>query len=314
MPVVMELKEVSKSYGNNPVLDGVSLNVEEGSIIGIIGKSGCGKTTLLSVMVGFLKPNKGRVYYKGKDLFKSRKSVEGNFGFSSQETSFYGKLSVEENLSYFGRMYGLKRRTINERSEALIRLFELESAADTIGEELSSGMQKRLDIACALIHDPEVLFLDEPTANLDPLLRKDIIKLIKKIKGFGTTVVITSHILGEIDYLCDKIAVLDNKRIIAVDSPKNLIKTYTHEKILKIRLMSKDYKGLVASLKTSEGVIRQVYTEEDMLVIVCEDSEEVIKEIIRYAEKSRDYIDSIRLGGVSIANVFETIVKKRRAG
>lgn len=308
----MELKEVSKSYGNSPVLDGVSLSIDESAITGIIGKSGCGKTTLLSVMVGFLKPNKGRVYYRGKDLFKSGKAVEGRFGFSSQETSFYDKLSVEENLSYFGKMYGLKRKVVNDRAEALIRLFELESAADTLGGELSSGMQKRLDIACALIHDPEVLFLDEPTANLDPLLRKDIIKLIKKIKSFGTTVVITSHILGEIDYLCDKIAILDNKRIIAVDSPKNLINAYSGEKVIKLRLGSHDYKKVTSFLNTAAGLIRQVYTEDDFIVIVCEEPEEVIKEILRYAEKNRDVIDSLKLEGVSIASLFEAILKKRK--
>ncbi len=312
MPVIVELKEVSKSYGNSPVLDGVSLTIDEGSITGIIGKSGCGKTTLLSVMVGFLRPNRGRVYYRGKDLFKSGKAVEGRFGFSSQETSFYDKLTVEENLSYFGKMYGLKRKIVNDRAEALIRLFELESAADTTGGELSSGMQKRLDIACALIHDPEVLFLDEPTANLDPLLRKDIIKLIKKIKGFGTTVVITSHILGEIDYLCDKIAILDNKRIVVVDSPKNLVSSYSGEKVIKLRLGSKDYKKVTSFLNTAAGLIRQVYTEEDFIVIVCEEPEEVVKEILKYAEKNKDSIDSLKLEGVSIGSLFEAILKKRK--
>ena len=194
----------------------------------------------------------------------------------------------------------------------MIRLFELESAADTLGGELSSGMQKRLDIACALIHDPEVLFLDEPTANLDPLLRKDIIKLIKKIKGFGTTVVITSHILGEIDYLCDKIAILDNRRIIAVDSPKNLINAYSGEKVIKLRLGSKDYKKVTGFLDTAAGLIRQVYTEDDFIVIVCEEPEEVIKEILKYADKNKDIVDSLKLEGVSIGSLFEAILKKRK--
>ena len=236
-----------------------------------------------------------------------------NRQFFFKENIYKNKaVSLAENLSYFGKMYGLKRKIVNDRAEALIRLFELESAADTTGGELSSGMQKRLDIACALIHDPEVLFLDEPTANLDPLLRKDIIKLIKKIKGFGTTVVITSHILGEIDYLCDKIAILDNKRIVVVDSPKNLVSSYSGEKVIKLRLGSKDYKKVTSFLNTAAGLIRQVYTEEDFIVIVCEEPEEVVKEILKYAEKNKDSIDSLKLEGVSIGSLFEAILKKRK--
>lgn len=312
MPVIIELKEVSKSYGYNFVLDGISLAIDEGSVTGIIGKSGCGKSTLLTIMVGFLKPTKGKVYYKGRDLFKSPKKVEGDFGFSSQASSFYDKLDIDENLSYFGRMYGLSRLEVKERADSLIKMFGLEAATDTLGGELSSGMQKRLDIACALMHDPKILFLDEPTANLDPLLRKDIISMIKKIKDAGVTVVITSHILGEIDYLCDKIAILDNKQLVAVDSPKNLVKNYSKEKIIKIVLGSRDYKKLAVLSKT-HGV-RQIYMEDECFNIVCDKPEEIIAKIVEITEKSRDNIDTIKLEGVSINTLFEAIMKKRGRG
>lgn len=309
MSVIMDVKEVSKSYGYNSILDNISFSLDEGSITGIIGKSGCGKSTLLNVMVGFLKPNKGRIYYRGKDLFRSPKSLRAKFGFSSQATSFYNKLTVEENLAYFGEMYGMSRRDIKDKTELLLRMFELEGAYDTLGGELSSGMQKRLDIACALIHDPEVLFLDEPTANLDPMLRKEIIGLIKKIKLSGTTVVITSHILGEIDYLCDKIVILDNKRVIAVDSPSNLVRNYSQEKILKIKLRSKDYRRMYDAVKSK--TIRQVYAEDDNCVMICDNPAEILEKILNYVAKTKDTIEGIELSGVSVGSLFESILKKR---
>lgn len=309
MPVIMELKEVSKSYGYNSVLDGISIKVDEGTITGVIGKSGCGKSTLLSLMVGFLKPTKGKVYYKGKDLFKTGKKNNGDFGFSSQATSFYDRLTVEENINYFGRMCGIPKKVVKERADELIKMFELESASDTMGMELSSGMQKRLDIACALINDPEILFLDEPTANLDPLLRKEIINLIKKIKEAGVTVVITSHILGEIDYLCDKIAILDNKQLVAVDSPKNLVKNFLKEKSIKVLLESRDYKKLEV-LGKMKGV-RNMHPEDDALIIISSQPEEVIRKIIEIAEKTKDDIDGIKMESVSIGVLFESIMKKR---
>ena len=144
----IEIKEVTKIYGDNVILDEISLNVEYGKILGIIGKSGEGKTTLLDIMMGFLKPEKGKVYFQSRDILKDMKDVEEQFGFAAQEGSFYDKLTVRENMNYFGELYGMDKSDREKRIKELLKLVELTGQEDKKAGSLSTGMKKRLDIAC----------------------------------------------------------------------------------------------------------------------------------------------------------------------
>ncbi len=296
--VVFELKQVTKRFKENIIFDGLDLKIRSNSVVGIIGKSGCGKSTLLNILVGFLSPNAGSVFFKGQDIQKQLKEVEKNCGFSSQESSFYKKLSISENLNYFGRLYGLENKVIVQRSEDLIKLFDLKGSEKAIGEQLSTGMQKRLDMMCALIHDPEVLILDEPTANLDPLLRKDILRFVKQIRSSGKTVILTSHILGEIDYLCDEIFILHNKRISKVGDSK--------ERILVLETVSHKYDHL---RKLLGKVPTKVH--DGHLHIKTSKPEKVLATVLKYSLKSKDEIVAIRKSKSVLSSVFERTVGKR---
>lgn len=225
-PPYIELQNVSKKFGKNLVLDNLSLSVPFGEITGIIGTSGSGKTTILNLLIGFYKQTNGKIMFQSREILKDIGNVNTIFGFATQGGSFYGELNVEENLYYFGKLYGIKTKLIKGRINALLKLIDLEDARKFLGKNLSTGMQRRLDIACALIHSPKVLILDEPTEDLDPLLRKEIVKTLKKIRDTGTTIILTSHLLGEIENLCDKIGILNQGRIIKFDSPSNLKKLY----------------------------------------------------------------------------------------
>ncbi len=225
-PPYIEFKNVSKSFGKHLVLNNMSMSVPFGEITGIIGASGSGKTTILNLLIGFYKQTSGKIMFQSREILKDIKNVNTIFGFATQGGSFYGELNVEENLKYFGKLYSLKSKAINDRITELLRLLELEEARKFLGKNLSAGMQRRLDIACALIHSPKVLILDEPTEDLDPLLRKEIIKTLKKIRDTGTTIILTSHLLGEIETLCENIGILNCGRIVKFDSPSNLKKLY----------------------------------------------------------------------------------------
>ena len=223
---LIQLKEVTKKFGKNVILDSVSLAIPENKITGIIGASGEGKTTILKLLIGFYKPTSGEVLYLRKNIFKEMKDIEKYFGFATEDGSFYNKLTVRENLFYFARLYGVKTSKIQDSVEEKINLVELQDAIHTLAEDLSIGMKKRLDLACALIHDPKILIMDEPTEDLDPLLRKQMIELIKKIKKQGTTIILTTHLLNEMDQVCDKIAILFNKKIVEDGDPIRIKKKY----------------------------------------------------------------------------------------
>lgn len=228
---LIKFKEVTKKFKKNLVIDSISFDIPENKITGLIGSSGSGKTTILKLMIGAYRPGEGEVIYLKRNILKDMKNVEKYFGFATEDGSFYEKLTVEENVYYFGRLQKMKKKDIKKNFDELIMLVGLESAKNTLAENLSIGMKKRLDITCALIHKPKVLIMDEPTADLDPVLRKDIIRLIKKIRDNGTTIILTTQILEEADDLFDHVLILHNKKIIEDDTPEKVKKKYNKKNI-----------------------------------------------------------------------------------
>ena len=238
---LIEFKEVTKKFGKNVVLDSINLKIPEGKIIGIIGASGEGKSTVLKLLASFYKPTKGKIYYKKKNIFHHKKIISRIFGLSIEDGSFYGRLNVKENLFHFGRLYGVKSKVLKKRVEEIIKLIGLEGAISTLAKDLSLGMKKRLDIGCALIHNPSVLILDEPTADLDPLLRKQMAHLIKQINSHGTTVVLTTQLLLEAEEICDGVAILFNEKIVEDGTPSKIKKKYQSKDLNEVfnKLFSK---------------------------------------------------------------------------
>jgi ABC-2 type transport system ATP-binding protein len=242
-PLLM-VKNLSKSYRKKLVLRDTSFDLYSGDIFGVIGMSGSGKSTLFQLMAGMFKAESGDVLVrsdlifpeKSKNIpdyvsvFRNTSRLKKLFGFASQIPSFYEHLTAEENLLMYGSLYSMPQKKIKENTERLLRLVELTSEKDTISAELSGGMQRRLDIACSLIHEPKVLFLDEPTSDLDPFMRKQIWKLIRDINKEGTTIVLASHILEEVENICTKVAILHNRRVVGYGTLKELKSIFKKKK------------------------------------------------------------------------------------
>ncbi len=300
---LLTVQNVTRRFDENIVLYNVSLSIPDGEIYGIIGRSGCGKTTLLRLLIGFLEPSKGKVMYRGKSLSKCRAAVTHKFGFAAQKSSLYGKLTVRENLRHYGRMYGLSKKQIIERTQS----------GDVLAEKLSSGMVKRLPTASALIHDPDVLILDEPTADLDPLLRKDILALVKKINEYGTTIVITSHILSEIDALCDRIAILDASKVVKEGSPKKLEASLFTEKIVRVQTDKRKYKELLEALHKKKISLRHYYMEGGTtLCIHTEAPNKLLTTLLDVVPKLKDAIVSTSIARPNLEDVFASVMKRPR--
>jgi ABC-2 type transport system ATP-binding protein len=232
MPPVIQFRNVKKRFGKRVILDGINLEIDEGEIFGIIGMSGSGKSTILNILIGYYEPEEGDILFysykdkKYKSAIKDIIELRKTFGFAAQDPSFYPKLTVEENLLHFGALYKLSKKTRRENAKHLLEMAELSDAKRQLAQSLSGGMEKRLSVACSLIHSPKVLILDEPTADLDPIRRRETWQLIKEFHKKGTTIIIASHFLSELEPVCTKIAILHDHKIAAVGTLSQLKKYY----------------------------------------------------------------------------------------
>src|SRR3989338_1609256 len=233
MAHLIQLVAIKKMFKNHAVLDNLEFSVNKGDILGLIGKSGEGKTTFLRVLIGFYKIDAGIIMFEENDITKKTQQILKHVGFCTQDNSFYPELTIEENMRYYGRLYGIKRKVLKERIEELLKLVNLYERKDKFGSDISGGMKRRLDFAIALLHNPAILILDEPTAGLDHVMTKEIWNLIEKINQQGTTVIVSSHELDNLERKCNKIAVL-NKGKIAVYTLAEIQRKYKNKPLIDV--------------------------------------------------------------------------------
>lgn len=217
---LLEFQDIKKSYLKREVLSGVSFDIQAGEIFGLVGASGSGKSTLLNILIGIVRASSGKILFEGKNATKNIKYLRENTGFATQDNMLFGELTTKENGFYFGSLYGLKKSKIKNRFEELLKLLRLGSFENVLVRNLSGGMMKRANLLISLIHEPKLLILDEPTVGLDPVLRNVLWEYIKEINKTGTTILVTSHLLEEIEQNCSRVAVLKKGRIIAVGTPQ----------------------------------------------------------------------------------------------
>ena len=306
----IEIKDLTKRFGKHLVLDNVNLSIPKQKIFGIIGESGSGKTTLLKTIVGFWRYDKGSIDFEGRSLDKNTKFIRQIVGFATQDDAVYPKLTTKENLEYFGALSNVPRATLKNNIEKVLNFVELESAKNELAENLSGGMQRRLDIACALIHNPRILILDEPTEDLDPLLRRDITKLIRKINSDSTTVIITSHLLDETEELCDEIAILHQGRVIKTGTPEQLRDSFSKDEEIILKIQSKKYTSIINKLKKHKKKVSSIKVDSGKLIIHAKNAEPVLLEILRMVERSKEKLIEVDVRKASLGEVFEDAIKK----
>jgi len=235
-------------------VDGVSFSVERGEVFGLLGPNGAGKTTTIKIISTLLRPTSGRVLVHGMDVDQHVQRVLSLIGtVLSGERCVYWKLTGRENLEYFGALYGLKGPGLQTRIDELLRRFELSKRADETVEKYSTGMKRRIALARAMLHDPEILILDEPTAGLDPQGARNLREMILELQDEGKTVLLTTHYMEEADYLSDRVAIIDHGRIIAMDSPEHLKQGLQQTRVIK--LDAREWEDEVANSLQAAGLI-----------------------------------------------------------
>jgi ABC-2 type transport system ATP-binding protein len=220
---IIEIQQLRKRYGDTIAVDDVFLTVESGEIFGILGPNGAGKTTTLEMIEGLRQPDSGSITVAGFDAIRETTSVKQRIGIQLQSTSLFDHLTVGELVGLYAQLYETDGST--SRVRELLGLVSLTEKEGDYAQTLSGGQQQRLSIALAMVNDPEIVFLDEPTTGLDPQARRNLWDLIRDIRRRGKTIVLTTHYMEEAELLCDRIAVMDNGRIILCDTPDNLIAT-----------------------------------------------------------------------------------------
>jgi len=218
MSVCIEVKNLTKQYGSLTAVEDISFSVETGETFGVLGPNGAGKTTTLEMIEGLKRPTSGSILVEGIDVQKNPAGVKSIIGVQLQASSFFENLNLIELIDTFAACYNRK-----VDSHQLLADVQLTEKADSKAKELSGGQKQRLSIAVGLVNDPKVLFLDEPTTGLDPQARRNLWDLVKLIKSRGKTVVLTTHYMDEAEVLCDRIAIMDNARLIALDTTANLL-------------------------------------------------------------------------------------------
>lgn len=222
---VISVRNLTKKFGSFTAVDHISFDVGKGEIFGFLGANGAGKTTAMRMLCGLSYPTSGQGFVAGCDITTSPEEIKRRIGYMSQKFSLYGSLTVMENLRLFATVYGMTHREINEASSRLFRELEMENMRDALVKDIPVGWKQKLAFAASTIHNPEIVFLDEPTGGVDPLTRRKFWELIYKASSDGMTIFVTTHYLDEAEY-CNRVSIMVDGKISALDSPVRLKEKY----------------------------------------------------------------------------------------
>ncbi len=221
MQTSIETENLTKKFGAFTAVDNISFHVNKGEIFGFLGANGAGKTTAMRMLCGLLSPSSGKATVAGFDVYTQTETIKKSIGYMSQKFSLYDDLTVRENIRFFSTVYGLSNREIKDKTQRLLSRLELKSEADAFVKSLPLGWKQKLSFSLAIIHEPQIVFLDEPTGGVDPITRRQFWDLIYETADAGTTVFVTTHYMDEAEY-CGRVSIMVDGRIDALDTPDNL--------------------------------------------------------------------------------------------
>ncbi len=297
--IAIAIEGLTKRYNGFVAVDNISFDIRKNEIFGLLGPNGAGKTTTINMICGLMPPTEGRITFCNFHDTDGRKHI----GFCPQENIFYPRLTCYEQLDFTGRMYNMPSQLIKDRSTYLLESLGLKDKTNVRASKLSGGMKRRLNICLALIHDPDILVLDEPEAGLDPQSRLLVREFIKK-SGRDKTIIITTHNMDEADRLSDRIAIIDNGHLLLIETPDNLKKSVGEGDNLELEFAGHDENSL-GEFKASLAILSMIFIEEQGRIIIRHPSIiDHITEIKSYAGKAGLTITGLRLRENTLEDVF----------
>ena len=308
----IEVDSVTKRFEDVVAVDNLSMSVEKGELFGLLGPNGAGKSTLTKMISGMLNPTSGTIKVGNYSVQDESMKVKEILGVVPQDIVLYDYLNAKENLAFYGRLYGLSGRKLGDRIDELLQFTQLdEKAVKRHVSTYSGGMKRRVNIAAALLHEPQVLLLDEPTAGLDPQNKHALWEIIQSLKREGKTIVLTTHIMEEAEELCSRVAIMDHGKIIALGSPSQLVKKVKMENTVTV-VPDRTSSSLIEQIKGMAGV-KNVYTAPDetekreILKVITDSPDDILPELVSTIVNEGTKVLSVQLSRVTLEDVFITL-------
>ncbi len=305
----IRVEQLSKRFGDKAAVDGVSFEVGRSEVFGFLGPNGAGKTTTIKMLTTLLPPTLGRATILGHDLVAEGRKIRARIGVVQQQDSFDQGLNVETSMDIYGLIWDVPKDERKRRVEDLIARFGMEEFRKKPTVDLSAGQRRRLQVAREFIHDMDLLFLDEPTVGLDPIVRRGVLDYLKDRVRDGLTIFFTTHVLEEAEYLCDRIAVINQGRIVEIDTPENLKRRFGSAKAVEFRLLQGRSSEMAAALRALDGVAHLTQDEGTGAYRVTTGAPEVvIPGIYRLAERLSLTVSSIYIAETTLEDAFINLV------
>jgi ABC-2 type transport system ATP-binding protein len=301
----VEVRDLVKRFGNFTAVNHISFQVAEGEVFGFLGPNGAGKSTTIKMLCGIFSPTSGTGQVGGFDITRQQARIKETIGYMSQKFSLYEDLTVEENINFYSGIYRLDKKKKKERADWIIKMSGLEKLRTNLTRTLSAGWKQRLALGCAIIHEPRIIFLDEPTSGIDPIARKSFWNLIKEMAATGVTVFVTTHYVEETDN-CDRIALIYKGTIIAIGTPNRLKETSMKGHVLEISLSdSQEWMGKISALSS----IKEAALFGNSIHAVVTDVTPAISGIRQFFEQERVKDYEVRQIQPSLEDVFVSMIE-----
>ncbi|MFA5105456.1 MAG: ATP-binding cassette domain-containing protein [Candidatus Micrarchaeia archaeon] len=305
----IECSGLVKKFGSFTAVNSLDLRVKKGELFGFLGPNGAGKTTTIKMLTTLLTPTAGCAKVAGYDLAEESAFVRAKIGVVPQEFALFEELSPAENLWYIGELFGMKKDYLKKRTEELLRTVNLYEKKDVRSEGFSGGMKQRLSVAAGLMHTPDILFMDEPTTGLDPQSRIALRELTQRLNASGMTVIYTTHDMEEADKLCERIAVMDKGRVIALGTGQELKRTHGGYQRMTLSLSRHD-ESLARELSKLVGAKEHLYRDGRIDLFLSGDPSEAVRAVIPFLSKKKIDIHDMNVREPTLEEVFINLTKK----
>lgn len=300
---MLETEELKKIFKEKIAVEGVNLHLDKGEAVGLLGPNGAGKSTTISMISTLLKPTSGDVRLNGKSVIQDPSEMRRVLGVVPQEIALYAELTAYENLKFFGRIYGLSGKALESAIQRSLELVGLAERQQEIVKTYSGGMKRRINMAAAMMHEPEIIIMDEPTVGIDPQSRSHILEVVRRLnQEKGLTVLYTSHYMEEVERLCDRIYIMDHGKIIASGTKEELKNILSSEETIWIEL-NRPHQEFFQELKSFEGV-RQAFEKEKGIKLILPKGSRLLGEIFQASERHQVQIININVQTPSLEDVF----------
>ncbi|WP_055666243.1 ABC transporter ATP-binding protein [Desnuesiella massiliensis] len=299
---LITIKDLVKRYGSYLALDNLSFDINEGEVFGLLGPNGAGKSTTIKILMGLLKYNSGEIYVNGIEVRKDPQETKKLLGLVPQDIAIYEGLSAKENVEFFGSLYGLGRKELKQKTEEALGFVGLKDKAKDKPKSFSGGMKRRLNIACAIVHQPKIIIMDEPTVGIDPQSRNHILESVRELNRRGSTIIYTSHYMEEVDAVCERVGIIDHGKLIAYGDKNQVKKLHKTDEIISIEATDIRYNP-IEELKKINGV-KSISLKQNTIEISSVNAQAILQDALFVLSKGGIKVRNIGMREPDLESVF----------